>query len=130
MKRKGFSKEEINCASETLKSFFNDTDTYQNRLQKLQLVSSNKVNNINKDFLLKKLRMEYVIEITPINKKLAIISGNGDLPFNILESAVSNGWNGVVIDIADNQRELKSQSIWKIYNFKISNIGKFLKNSI
>ena len=58
-------------------------------------------------------------EITPINKKLAIISGNGDLPFNILESAVSNGWNGVVIDIADNQK-LKSQSNWKIYDFKIS----------
>ena len=39
-------------------------------------------------------------EITPINKKLAIISGKGDLPFNILESAVSNGWNGVVIDLS------------------------------
>lgn len=56
MKRKGFSKEEINCASETLKSFFNDTDTYQNRLQKLQLISSNKVNNIIKDFLLKETK--------------------------------------------------------------------------
>ena len=65
-------------------------------------------------------------EITPINKKLAIISGNGDLPFNILESAVSNGWNGVVIDIADNQK-LKSQSNWKIYDFKIGNIGKIFK---
>jgi UDP-N-acetylglucosamine acyltransferase len=56
MKRKGFSKEEINCASETLKSFFNDTDTYQKRLQKLQLISSNKVNNIIKDFLLKETK--------------------------------------------------------------------------
>ena len=65
-------------------------------------------------------------EITPINKKLAIISGNGDLPCNILESAVSNGWNGVVIDIADNQK-LKSQSNWKIYDFKIGNIGKIFK---
>ena len=65
-------------------------------------------------------------EITPINKKLAIISGNGDLPYNILESAVSNGWNGVVIDIADNQK-LKSQSNWKIYDFKIGNIGKIFK---
>ena len=55
MKRKGFSKEEINCASETLKSFFNDTDTYQKRLQKLQLISSNKV-NIIKDFLLKETK--------------------------------------------------------------------------
>ena len=58
-------------------------------------------------------------EITPINKKLAIISGNGDLPLSILESAVSNGWNGIVIDIADNQK-LKSQSNWKIYDFKVS----------
>ena len=65
-------------------------------------------------------------EITPINKKLAIISGNGDLPVNILESAVSNGWNGVVIDIADNQK-LKSHSNWKIYDFKIGNIGKIFK---
>ena len=65
-------------------------------------------------------------EITPINNRLAIISGNGDLPLNILENAVSNGWNGVVIDIADNQK-LKSQSNWKIYNFKIGNIGKIFK---
>ena len=65
-------------------------------------------------------------EITPINKKLAIISGNGDLPLSILESAVSNGWNGVVIDIADNQK-LKSQSNWKIYDFTIGNIGKIFK---
>ena len=65
-------------------------------------------------------------EITPIDKKLAIISGNGDLPFNILESAVSKGWNGIVIDIADNQK-LKSQSNWKIYDFKIGNIGKIFK---
>ena len=56
MKRKGFSKEEISCASETLKSFFNDTDTYQQRLQKLQLISSNKVNNIIKEFLLKETK--------------------------------------------------------------------------
>ena len=65
-------------------------------------------------------------EITPINNRLAIISGNGDLPLNILESAILNGWNGVVIDIADNQK-LKSQSNWKIYNFKIGNIGKIFK---
>ena len=65
-------------------------------------------------------------EITPINRKLAIISGNGDLPLSILESAVSNGWNGVVIDIADNQK-LKSQSNWKIYDFTISNIGKIFE---
>ena len=52
--------------------------------------------------------MEYVIRNHSYKKKLAIISGNGDLPFNILESAVSNGWNGVVIDIADNQK-LKSR---------------------
>ena len=65
-------------------------------------------------------------EITPINKKLAIISGNGDLPLSILESAVSNGWNGVVIDIADNQK-LKSQSNWKIHDFTIGNIGKIFK---
>ena len=65
-------------------------------------------------------------EITPINKKLAIISGNGDLPLSILESAVSNGWNGVIIDIADNQK-LKTQSNWKIYDFTIGNIGKIFK---
>ena len=67
-------------------------------------------------------------EITSINKKLAIISGNGDLPLSILESAVSNGWNGVVIDIADNQK-LKSQSNWKIYDFSIGNIGKIFKKT-
>ena len=65
-------------------------------------------------------------KISPINNRLAIISGNGDLPFNILESAISNGWNGVVIDIVDNQK-LKSQSNWKIYNFKIGNIGKIFE---
>ena len=54
-------------------------------------------------------------EITPINKKLAIISGNVDLPYNILESAVSNGWNGVVIDMADNQK-LKSQQVLSTAN--------------
>ena len=65
-------------------------------------------------------------KITSINNRLAIISGNGDLPLNILECAVSNGWNGVVIDIAENQK-LKSQSSWKIYNFKIERIGKIFR---
>ena len=53
---KKFSKEEINCASETLKSCFNDTDNYQKKLQKLKLITSNKVNNIIKDFLLKETK--------------------------------------------------------------------------
>ena len=65
-------------------------------------------------------------EINPINKKLAIISGNGDLPFNILESAVSNDWNGVVIDIA-NKLGIEVQ---KVRNILKSYQIKFSKNSI
>ena len=53
-------------------------------------------------------------KITSINNRLAIISGNGDLPLNILECAVSKGWNGVVIDIADNQK-LKSQLMEELH---------------
>ena len=70
-------------------------------------------------------------EITPINKKLAIISGNGNLPLSILESAVSNGWNGVVIDIADNQSnntvEVKINRIEDFGNYKLitAKMGKF-----
>ena len=67
-----------------------------------------------------------------LNKELNCYATKGNLnnhigvPLSILESAVSNGWNGVVIDIADNQK-LKSQSNWKIYDFKIGNIGKIFK---
>ena len=52
MRRKGFSKAEINIAINTLKSFFNDPKPFQVKIEKLKLVKSNKINNIIKNFLL------------------------------------------------------------------------------
>ena len=52
MRRKGFSKAEVNIATNTLKSFFNDPQPFQEKIEKLKLVKSNKINNIIKNFLL------------------------------------------------------------------------------
>ena len=52
MKRNGFTKEEINNASEVIKIFFNDTETLKNKIEKFKKNQANKVNEIIKKFLI------------------------------------------------------------------------------
>ena len=52
MKRNGFTKEEINNASEVVKIFFNNKDTLKNKIEKLKQNQANKVNEIIKKFLI------------------------------------------------------------------------------
>ena len=52
MKRNGFTKEEINNASEVIKIFFNDTETLKSKIKKFKKNQANKVNEIIKKFLL------------------------------------------------------------------------------
>ena len=51
MKRNGFSKEEISNVSDVVKSFFNDPETLQNRIDKLKKVQFSNANEIIKNFL-------------------------------------------------------------------------------
>ena len=39
--------------------------------------------------------------IKPLNQKLAIISGSGDLPLCVISGATFIGWSGIVIDLYD-----------------------------
>ena len=52
MKRNGFTKEEINNASEVINIFFNDTETLKNKIENFKKNQANKVNQIIKNFLI------------------------------------------------------------------------------
>ncbi len=64
--------------------------------------------------------------INPLNQKLAIISGLGDLPPSVISGAIFKGWSGIIIDLYDTHRN-KNFNEWKVFNFNIGSIGKIFK---
>tara|TARA_A100001015_G_scaffold289398_1_gene361235 strand:+ start:324 stop:1025 length:702 start_codon:yes stop_codon:yes gene_type:complete len=64
--------------------------------------------------------------INPLNQKLAIISGSGNLPLSVINGATFKGWSGVIIDLYDIHKG-KNFFEWKVFNYKIGSIGKIFK---
>ena len=63
----------------------------------------------------------------PLDSRLAIISGEGDLPSKVLKSASLLGFQGIVINLTDTDSQIKNLSEWKTFKFKIGNIGRIFK---
>ena len=64
--------------------------------------------------------------IKPLNQKLAIISGSGDLPLRVISEATFSGWSGVIIDLYDIHKN-QNFNEWKVFNFKIGSISKIFR---
>ena len=64
--------------------------------------------------------------IKPLNQKLAIISGSGDLPLRVISEATFSGWSGVIIDLY-NIHKNQNFNEWKVFNFKIGSISKIFR---
>ena len=64
--------------------------------------------------------------IKPLNQKLAIIAGLGDLPLSVINGATFTGWSGIIIDLYGLHKN-KNYNEWKVFSFKIGSIGKIFK---
>jgi len=61
-----------------------------------------------------------------LKSRLAIISGAGDLPSKVINSASLLGFKGIIINLTDKDQNKKLDK-WKVFKFKIGNIGKIFK---